>query len=95
MIAHVVLLQPKAETTPQEIEQVLEQVRTLQHSIPGIVDVQAGANISENHQRYTYGFIMRFVDEAHLQAYAPHPAHLPVSDAIRRVCSHVIDFDLR
>ncbi len=95
MIAHVVLLQPKTETTPQEIEQVLEQVRTLQHSIPGIVDVQAGANISKNHQGYTHGFIMRFVDEAHLQAYAPHPAHLPVSEAIRRICSQVIDFDLR
>ena len=58
MIAHVVLLQPKTETTPQEIEQVLEQVRTLQHSIPGIVDVQAGANISKNHQGYTHGFIL-------------------------------------
>lgn len=94
MITHIVLLQPKAETTPQEIEQVLGQVRTLQHSIPGIVEVQAGANISQNHQGYTYGFIMRFVDEEHLKAYAPHPAHLPVSDAIRHVCSHVIDFDM-
>jgi hypothetical protein len=95
VIAHVVLFKPKAETTPQEIEQVLKQVRKLQQSIPGIVDVQAGENISEKHQGYTYGFIMRFVDETHLQAYAPHPAHQPVSDAIRRVCSHVIDFDLK
>jgi Stress responsive A/B Barrel Domain len=94
MIAHIVLLKPKAESTHQEMKHVLDQVRTLQHTIPGIVDVQSGENISEKHQGYTFGFIMRFVDEAHLKAYAPHPAHLPVSEAIRRACSHVIDFDL-
>ncbi len=94
MITHVVLLNPKPEIAPDEMQQVLTQVQTLQQSIPGIVDVQTGVNSSVNHQGYTYGFIMRFVDEEHLKAYAPHPAHRVVSDEIRRVSSRVIDFDL-
>lgn len=94
MITHVVLLKPKAETTPDEMRQVLAQVQTLQQSIPGIIDVQIGKNLSMNQQGYTYGFIMHFIDAEHLKAYAPHPAHRIVSDEIRRISSQVIDFDL-
>jgi hypothetical protein len=95
MILHTVLLQPKTESTPQDIQRVLDQVRSLQQSIPGITDVQVGENLSDKHQGYTYGFVMHFVDEAHLKAYAPHPSHQVVSNEIRRLCSSVIDFDLR
>ena len=94
MITHVVLLKPNDETTPEEIQQVLAQVQALQQSIPGIIDVQVGENLSMNQQGYTCGFIMHFIDAEHLKAYAPHPAHRVVSDEIRRVSSHVIDFDL-
>lgn len=94
MITHVVLLKPRPEVTSDEVQQVLAQVRTLQQSIPGIVDVQTGENLSASHRGYTYGFIMHFVDGEHLKAYAPHPAHRVVSDAILRVSSQVIDFDL-
>lgn len=95
MILHTVLLQPKTESTPEDIQRVLDQVRSLQQSIPGITDVQVGENLSDKHQGYTYGFVMHFVDEAHLKAYAPHPSHQVVSNEIRRLCSSIIDFDLR
>lgn len=94
MITHIVLLHPKPEITADEMQKVLAQVRTLPHNIPGIVDVQTGENLSGNHQGYTYGFVMHFVDAEHLKSYAPHPAHRLVSDEIRRVSSQVIDFDL-
>ncbi|HEU0002030.1 MAG TPA: Dabb family protein [Ktedonobacteraceae bacterium] len=94
MITHIVLLNPKPEIPSDEMQQVLAQVQALQQSIPGIVDVQTGENLSGNHQGYTYGFIMHFVDTEHLKAYAPHPAHRIVSDEIRRVSSKVIDFDV-
>jgi hypothetical protein len=95
MIIHTVLLQPKAETTPEEMESLLDQVRSMQQDISGIVDIQAGKNLSVKHQGYTYGFIIRFLDEDLLKAYAaPHPAHRIVSTEIRRTCSRVIDFDI-
>lgn len=95
MIAHVVLLQPKPETTTEQIHRALEHLQELQQKIPGIVEVHAGANLNHtNHQGYTYGFVMHFVDEAHLRNYAPHPDHVVVGAELVSICSHIIDFDL-
>jgi Stress responsive A/B Barrel Domain len=93
-MTHVVLLQLKAEIRPEEIYVALKHVETLQEAIPGIIDVQTGENRSMNHQGYTYGFVMHFVDGEHLKAYAPHPAHRVVSQELVRICSSIIDFDI-
>ncbi len=100
MIIHTVLLQPKPESTPEIMQGVLGQVRALQESIPGIVEVHIGENlnITEKNRGYTYGFAMYFGDEQQLQAYyASHTVHKvvrKVSMEIRRTCENVIDFDL-
>lgn len=93
MVTHVVLLQPKPEITAEEIQAALSHVEALQHSIPGIIDVQVGENLSAN-QHYTYGFIMHFIDMEHFRGYAPHPSHRVVSDELRRICSNITDFDM-
>jgi hypothetical protein len=94
MINHIVLLQPKSEITEEEITTVLSHVQSLQQDIPGIIEIQAGKNLSAAHQGYTYGFVMRFTDVEHLKAYAPHPAHQVVSKELRDICSNIIDFDI-
>ncbi len=94
MILHIVLLQPKPETTHEEMLVVLEQVKGLKDKIPGLLDVQAGENRHTAHQGYTYGFVMRFVDEDRLKAYSPHPAHRAVSPELRRLCTYLLNFDL-
>ena len=94
MIDHVVLLQPKAEVTEEEITRVLSHVQGLQERIPGIVETRVGKNLSVNHQGYVYGFVMRFTDEEHLRAYAPHPVHQVVSRELQDICQNIIDFDI-
>ncbi len=94
MLTHVVLLQPKPEVTDDEIATALDHVQALQQAIPGIVDVQAGKNMSNSNQGYTHGFVMRFVDAEHLKAYAPHPAHQVVSEELQRISQKIIDFDI-
>ena len=94
MITHIVLLQPKAATTPTELAAFLDHVRALQKLIPGIIAISAGKNHSPYHSAYTHGIIMRFIDEAHLQAHHPHPAHLAVVAELDRLCASSIDFDL-
>ena len=94
MIIHAVFLQLKPETTSEEIQAAMEHVKALQQKIPGIIDIQAGENRNPNNQGYTYGFIMRFVDEAHLQAYFPHPEHRVVGAELRRLSSSLMNFDL-
>ncbi|GER88437.1 hypothetical protein KDW_25990 [Dictyobacter vulcani] len=46
MVTHVVLLQPKAETSKEQIETVLKQTQALKDIIPGIQDVHGGENLS-------------------------------------------------
>lgn len=93
MLYHIVLFDFKPEITSQEKDAALTHVRELQHKIPGILSVHAGASITSN-KSYSYGFVMVFADEASWRAYAPHPAHQPVSQELQRVCSRIVDFDL-
>lgn len=94
MILHAVWLEPKPETTEEELLAVLERVKQLKELIPGIVDIQAGKNVNQFNQGYTYGFLMRFTDEEALKAYSPHPAHKAVSPELRRLCTTLLNFDL-
>ena len=94
MITHVVLLQPKATTTEQQLATFIEHVRDLQRLVPGIISISAGKNRSPYASAYTHGVIMRFVDEAHLLAHHPHPAHVAVVEELDRLCESSIDFDL-
>ncbi len=94
MIAHIVLLLPKATTTNEELAAFLMRVRDLQQVIPGIVAISVGENRSIHHHGFTHGIIMHFVNEAHLQAHHPHPDHLAVVEELDRLCQQSIDFDL-
>jgi hypothetical protein len=94
MITHVVLLQPNPETRIDEINEALNHIHALQAIISGIIDVQSGENLSENHRGYTYGFVIQFVDRDHLKAYALHPTHQAVSEELVRICRSIIDFDI-
>ena len=94
MITHIVLLQPKVSTTDQELTAFLERIEALRQVIPGILSISVGENRSNFHGGFTHGIIMRFVDEAHLQAHHTHPAHVAVVKELDRLCLQSIDFDL-
>ena len=94
MMTHIVLLQPKADTSVDEMMALLQRVETLRENVPGIVSISTGKNRSVYHQGYTFGIIMRFIDEAHLEAHHPHAAHVAVVEELDRLCERSIDFDL-
>lgn len=94
MITHIVLLQPRAGVSDDEMAALLQHVEALRESVPGIVLISTGKNRSAYHQGYTYGIIMHFIDEAHLDAHHPHPAHVAVVEELDRLCERSIDFDI-
>ena|SRR5579884_811610 len=94
MILHMVFLQPKPETTREEMLTVLERVKALKGQIPGLLDVQASENKHAANQGYTYGFVMTFENEEALKAYSPHPAHRAVSPDLRSLSTSLLNFDL-
>jgi len=94
MITHVVLIKPKDSISNEELSVFFEHVLALQEKIPGILDISVGENQSDFHGGFTHGIIMRFVDEAHLQAHHTHPAHVAVVTELDNLCQQSIDFDL-
>jgi Stress responsive A/B Barrel Domain len=94
MILHVVLLQPKPETTPEEIHHALELVKALQETISGILDIQVGENRHHAPQGFTHGFAITFATEDDLKNYFPHPEHRKVGPELRRICTQLQNFDL-
>jgi Stress responsive A/B Barrel Domain len=95
MITHVVLIQPKVSTSNEKLLALLEHIQALKEIIPGILSISVGENLSLYHRGFTYGVIMRFVDEVHLQAHHTHPAHVEVVTELDKLCQQSIDFDLR
>ena len=94
MVTHVVLIQPKAETSKEQIETVLKQTQALKDIIPGIQDVHGGENLSQHTQGYQYGMVMYFESMQHLKDYLPHPAHLVVAKEIMKLCDNLVEFNL-
>ncbi len=93
MITHIVLLQPKPETTREELTHVFGMLKELQQHITGILDVQTGEMSAQTIKGILLALLCS-LEREDLKAYAPHPAHRLVSDELVRVCSRIIDFDL-
>jgi antibiotic biosynthesis monooxygenase (ABM) superfamily enzyme len=88
-VFHVFAFQWKPGTTNAQKERGQKDILAFQGVIPGLLETHAGANISPRGKGYTFGGIMKFKDEASLNAYVQHPAHqallkwlVPLIDAV-------------
>lgn len=88
-VFHVFAFQWKPEATEAQKDQARKEIDAFQGVIPGLLQTHVGPNISPRGKSYTFGGIMQFKDQASLQAYFQHPAHLallawlvPLVDAI-------------
>ena len=61
--------------TNEQKQRVIAEIRKLQGQIPGLVETHVGTNISPRGQGYELGGVMKFADQASLDAYGPHPVH--------------------
>ena len=94
MIEHIVLFRWKPEATDEQVAAVMEGLRGLKDSVPGILALACGVDFSGRAQGYTHGLVVRFPDRAALDAYGPHPAHQAVVETqIKPIVSDVLAFD--
>lgn len=98
MVRHILLLEPKPETTADQIEEVRQALSALVGQIPGLLDFNWGVNFAAVERRggFDFGFTMDLVDRAALAAYAPHPAHQVAAAKVRAIFQKIVvlDFDL-
>ena len=88
-VFHVFAFQWKQAATDEDKARAFRDISAFQGQIPGLLETHAGANISPRGKGYTFGGIMRFKNQAALDAYVQHPAHqallawlVPLIDAI-------------
>ena len=96
MVEHIVLLKLKSDVTSTQLDALPDALMKMMDEIPGIESITAGSNNSPEgkSQDYSYGFIVRFTDEAARDAYLPHPFHQKVAgEKIRPLVEDVLVFD--
>ena len=96
MLHHIVLFEPKPESTPDQWDRLREVVLDLPTHIAGIRSVTWGPNVSPEGigQGYEHGFVMVFEDAAAHDAYLPHPAHTAIIPTIQAISARTLVYDL-
>jgi stress responsive alpha/beta barrel protein len=75
MFIHMFAFRWKAHATEAQKDRAISQIRDFQGTIPGLIEVWVGRNVSPRGDGYEFGGAMKFVDQAALEAYNDHPAH--------------------
>jgi hypothetical protein len=96
MYEHLVLFKFNDSLTPKKEQELLEKLKAFKGRIPGIVELTAGINVTEekeNVKGYTLGLRVTFVDKDALIAYGPHPVHQDFVQSLPGVIEDVIVVD--
>jgi hypothetical protein len=77
MIRHIVLLRFRQDARPERIAIVLAAIHALKHTLPGILAVHSGANVSPEGlgRGFTHAFTVDFEDEAARDRYLADADH--------------------
>ncbi|MED4228220.1 Dabb family protein [Neobacillus cucumis] len=78
MYEHIVLLKLRPNVTIEEQEEAVKHAHAFKDAIPGIVDLSAGINVSEeveHKQGYTLGIRVTFANKQACHDYIQHPLH--------------------
>jgi Stress responsive A/B Barrel Domain len=89
MFIHIFGFRWKPEATEADKARAAQDILSFRNTIPGLIEVTVGPNLSERAQGYSFAGCMQFTSRAAFYAYVPHPAHtallawlLPLIDAV-------------
>ncbi|MCV9885676.1 Dabb family protein [Metabacillus halosaccharovorans] len=83
MIQRTVLLKFSEETTQEQLQEVIKRFKALEEVLTGIIEIQAGLNLAEKSKEYQVILMVRFEDQAALDAYTVNEDHQAVAAFIR------------
>jgi len=73
---HIFGFRWKANASDENKARAAKEIRAFHGTIPGLIDVAVGENLSPRGQGYSFAGLMRFTDRAACDAYATHPKHM-------------------
>lgn len=96
MYDHLVVFKFNDRITPEKEKELLDKLKAFKGVIPGIVELTAGINVTEERERvqgYTLGLRVTFENKEALSEYGPHPAHQNFVQSLDGVIEDVIVVD--
>jgi len=75
MIKHIVFFRIKSEQKEKELENLKSMIEKLKDSIPSILKIEAGINISPRETAYDIALVSEFENAEGLKEYSVHPEH--------------------
>lgn len=96
MYEHLVVFKFNTSITPPEQQELLGQLLRFQDRIPGILDISAGINVTEEKENvhgYTLGLRVTFDSLESLRSYGPHPVHQEFVKSLDGLLENVIVVD--
>lgn len=95
MIDHLVFMAMRDDISAEDRDDLLDSLRDLQRSVPGVVDLSVGEDFSGRSGEYTHALFARFEDRDGLKTYAGHPEHLAVVEKLgeRTTGRIVVDYE--
>lgn len=82
MNMHIALYKWKADISPADIQQALQNVEALATKVPDIVEIITAENKSKYSEGYTHVILVRGTSQAAIDAYRAHPDHNKVAKKI-------------
>ncbi len=94
MLVHIVMFQFKEENKEANLIRVKEMLEALPSKIESLKSMEVGIDISRSDRSFDLVLTSMFEDQAGLNEYAVHPAHLEVVSVIKEVTSlsKVVDY---
>jgi len=97
MIQRTVLIKFEETTTQEQYQEMISRFTALKRVLTGIVEIHAGLNLAEKSKEYQIVLMVRFEDQAALDAYAANEDHQAVAAFIRdsgRIDSIGVDIEI-
>ncbi|ARK30529.1 Dabb family protein [Halalkalibacter krulwichiae] len=85
MIQRTVLVKFAETTTNEQLQEVVNRFKELEHHLNGVVDLQAGLNFAERSKEYQVVLMVRFENKDALEAYVNDAKHQAVATFIKEV----------
>ncbi|WP_274362941.1 Dabb family protein [Paenibacillus thermotolerans] len=96
MYEHLVVFKFNGNITPDKQQDLLDRLLSFRGRIPGIVDMSAGINVTEeteNIHGYSLGLRVTFESLDALRAYGPHPVHQQFVKSLDGILENVVVAD--
>lgn len=96
MYEHLVVFRFNEQYEPSREQDLVQALLALKKQIPGIIDLTAGVNVTEEKENvhgYTLGLRVTFKNQEALRAYGPHPAHQKFVSMLDGILENVVVVD--